>query len=171
MDARCRSEFVSTFGRKAFRRPLESAELVRYGRIFQSRRTFLAGAQAVIEAMLQSPNFIFWMDQTTIPKWAPYATAARLSYFIWNTTPDDALLDDAANGELKTREGVEKTVRRMLDNPKARDGVDEFVAQWLRFDRVLASARERRVLPVIQPGACAGDDGGVEAFHQRPDLE
>ena len=148
-DARCRREFVSTFGRKAFRRPLESAELLRYERIFQSRRTFLAGAQAVIEAMLQSPNFIFWMDQTRNRAWAPYATAARLSYFIWNTTPDDALLDDAANGELKTREGIEKTARRMLESPKARDGVDEFVAQWLRFDRVLASARERRVYPLF----------------------
>src|SRR4029434_1744040 len=64
------------------------------------------------------------------------------------TTPDEALLDSAAKGELKTAEGVEKTVRRMLESPKARDGVDEFVAQLLRFDRVLASARERRVLPL-----------------------
>jgi len=148
-DAGCRSEFVSSFGRRTFRRPLESAELVRYERIFQTRKTFLTGAQAVIEAMLQSPNFIFWMDQTPNPKWAAYATAARLSYFIWNTTPDDALLDDAAHGELATREGVEKTVRRMLQNPKARDGVDEFVAEWLRFDRVLSSARERRVYPLF----------------------
>jgi hypothetical protein len=148
-DARCRSEFVSTFGRKAFRRPLENEELLRYERIFQSRKTFLAGAQAVIEAMLQSPNFIFWVEQTPNPKWKPYATAARLAYFIWNTTPDEALLDSAAKGDLKTGEGVEKTVRRMLESPRARDGVDEFVAQWLRFDRVLASARERRVYPLF----------------------
>jgi hypothetical protein len=148
-DARCRSEFVSTFGRKTFRRPLESEELLRYERIFQSRKTFHTGAQAVIEAMLQSPNFIFWAEQTPNPKWKPYATAARLAYFIWNTTPDEALLDSAANGELRTADGVEKTVRKMLESPKARDGVNEFVAQWLRFDRVMASARERRVYPLF----------------------
>jgi hypothetical protein len=148
-DAGCRSKFVSTFGRSAFRRPLEREELLRYEQIFQSRKTFLAGAQAVIEAMLQSPTFIFWVEQSPNPKWKPYATAARLSYFIWNTTPDEALLESAAKGELKTADGVEKTVRKMLESPKARDGVDEFVAQWLRFDRVLASARERRVYPLF----------------------
>jgi hypothetical protein len=148
-DARCRGEFVSTFGRNAFRRPLEREELLRYEQIFQSRKTFLAGAQAVIEAMLQSPNFIFWVEQSPNPKWKPYATAARLAYFIWNTTPDEALLENAAKGELNTADGVEKTVRKMLESPKARDGVDEFVAQWLRFDRVLASARERRVYPLF----------------------
>ena len=118
-------------------------------RSFNREKTFLAGAQAVIEAMLQSPNFIFWVEQSPNPKWKPYATAARLAYFIWNTTPDDALLESAAKGELNTADGVEKTVRKMLESPKARDGVDEFVAQWLRFDRVLASARERRVYPLF----------------------
>jgi hypothetical protein len=148
-DARCRTEFVSTFGRKAFRRPLEREELVRYEAIFQSRKTFLTGAQAVIEAMLQSPNFIFWVEQTPNPKWKPYATATRLAYFIWNTTPDEELLNSAERGELKTSDGLEKMVRRMMDNPKARDGVGEFVSQWLRFDRVMASARERRVYPLF----------------------
>ena len=57
--------------------------------------------------MLQSPSFIFWLEETPNPKWQPYAKASRLSYFLWDTMPDDALLESAARGELNTPEGVE----------------------------------------------------------------
>ena len=148
-DAVCRTEFIETFGRKAFRRPMEPEEVDRYQHVFANESNFLRGAQAVIEAMLQSPNFVFWLEETSSPKWKPYATAARLAYFLWDTTPDEGLLDGAARGELDTPEGVERTARRMLDSPKAKGGLDEFVSQWLRFDRVLNAARERRYYPLF----------------------
>ena len=148
-EAACRARFVAGFGRKAFRRPLEREETVRYDAIFRSQKSLLAGAQAVIEAMLQSPSFLFWMEETPNPKWKPYAKASSLSYFLWNTTPDEALLESAASGELNALDGVERVVRRMMDNPKARDGVDEFVSQWLRFDRVMTASRERRLFPLF----------------------
>jgi hypothetical protein len=103
----------------------------------------------VIEAMLQSPNFIFWMEQTPNSKWRPFATASYLSYSLWNTTPDDVLLDAAAQGKLNTGADVEETARHMLEDPRAREGLDEFVSQWLRFDRVLGAARERRYYPLF----------------------
>jgi len=149
IDAACRARFVETFGRRAFRRPLEREELLRYEAIFRRQKTFLTGAQAVIEAMLQSPAFLFWMEETPNPKWKPYARASALSYFLWNSTPDDALLDNAANGELNTPEARERVARRMMDHPKARDGVNEFFAQWLRFDRVMTASRERRLFPLF----------------------
>jgi hypothetical protein len=99
--------------------------------------------------MLQSPSFIFWLDQTPNPKWKPYATATYLSYSLWNTTPDDALLDAAAHGELNDAAGIEKMTRRMLDDPRAKNGLDEFVSQWLRFDRVLTASRDRRRFPLF----------------------
>ena len=148
-DSACRTRFVETFGRRAFRRPLEREEILRYEAIFRKQKTFLAGAQAVIEAMMQSPGFLFWLEATPNPKWKPYANASALSYFLWNTTPDEALLASAAAGELNTPAGVERVARRMLDNPKARDGVNEFAAQWLRFDRVIAASRERRLYPLF----------------------
>jgi hypothetical protein len=148
-DAACRKKFVETFGRKAFRRPLELEEIASHEAIFRTEKTFLAGAQAAIEAMLQSPAFLFRLEDTPNPKWQPYAKAARLSYFLWDTTPDEALLASAAKGELNTPEGMERAARRMLDNPKARDGVDEFVSEWLRFDRVMTSSRERRLYPLF----------------------
>lgn len=148
-DAGCRDRFIRTFGRRAFRRPLEPEEIARYTGVFRSEGPFLKGAQAVIEAMLQSPNFVFWLDHTPNPKWKPYATASYLSYSLWNTTPDDALLDSAAHGELDTSAGVQSATARMLADPRAKDGLDEFVSQWLRFDRALDAARERRYFPLF----------------------
>jgi len=148
-DASCRARFVQTFGRRAFRRPLEPEEVSRYTAIFRNQSEFIKGAQAVVEAMLQSPNFIFWLEQTPNPKWKAYATASHLSYTLWNTMPDDLLLDAAAQGKLDTTADVERMARRMLDNPRAKDGLDEFVSQWLRFDRALEASRERRVYPLF----------------------
>ena len=145
----CGARFVQNFGRRAFRRPLTEGETARYTALFETRRENIAGAQLVIEAMLQSPNFLFWLDGTPNPAWKAYATAARLSYFLWNTMPDDALLASAAGGELNTPAGLERITRRMLADPKARQGLDEFVSEWLRFDRAVTAARERRMFPLF----------------------
>ena len=147
--AGCRIEFIRTFGRRAFRRPLEPEEIARYDALFKSEDDFSKGAQAVIEAMLQSPSFVFWMEQTSNAKWKPYATACRLSYFIWDTMPDNALLDAASRGELNTSAGAAQMARRMLDDPRARQGLDDFVSQWLRFDRALTAARDQRFYPLF----------------------
>jgi hypothetical protein len=148
-EAQCRKEFIEQFGRRAFRRPLEPKEIAFYDSLFQKQANFLRGAQTVIETMLQVPSFLFWLENTPRPAWRPFATASQLSYFLWNTMPDDALLGSAANGELDTAEGVERVARRMLDDPKAKQGLDEFISQWMRFDRVLGASRERRVYPLF----------------------
>ena len=148
-QSQCRIQFIQTFGRRAFRRPLLPKEIALYEALFQGERDFLKGAQAVIEGMLQSPSFLFWMEDTPRPEWKPYASASRLSYFLWNTMPDDAILESAAKGELLTPESVERMARRMLADPKAKQALDEFVSQWLRFDRALAAARERRTFPMF----------------------
>jgi hypothetical protein len=143
----CRSQFVRSFGRKAFRRPLNPQEQSRYEAILAAENDFMTGAQTVIEAMLQSPNFLFRLDESPDPALKPYATASRLAYTYWNTMPDTALLDAAGRGELNAPEGVERMARRMLDNPKAKEALDDFVSQWLRFDRVIAAGRDRRLYP------------------------
>ena len=142
----CRSEFVRSFGLKAFRRPLTAAEQTRYEALI-SDKEFLAGARTVIEAMLQSPHFLFQLDETLDPGLKPYAAASRLSYSLWNTMPDAALLASARKGELSKPEGLERVARRMLEDPRAKEGVDDFVSQWMRFDRVLASGRDSRLYP------------------------
>ncbi|MFN7996579.1 MAG: DUF1592 domain-containing protein [Bryobacteraceae bacterium] len=148
-DQRCGDRFVESFGRRAFRRPLTQHETARYCGLFHSQKELLKGAEMVIEAILQSPNFLFWLDETPKAEWKPYATAARLAYFLWNSMPDDALLTAAARGGLDSPAGVEGQIRRMLADAKGRQGLDEFVSEWLRFDRVLTAARERRMFPLF----------------------
>jgi hypothetical protein len=143
----CRGKFIRSFGLRAFRRPLDAGEVQRYSRLFARETDFMKGAQLVVEAMLQSPDFIFRLDATSNQKWKPYAAASRLSYMLWDSMPDTALMDAAANGELATPAGVEKMARRMLQDPRAHQAVDEFASEWLRFDRILTGSRDRRRYP------------------------
>ena len=124
-----------------FRRPLTDAETARYARLFDTKLDFLDGAREVVETMLQSPNFLFHLAS------GEYATASRLSYFVWDTMPDEELLRAAESGRLSTREQVESQVKRLLADPRAQDSFDEFLAQWMRFDRLRSAIRDRRLYP------------------------
>jgi len=146
-SAACRETFVRSFGLKAFRRPLDPQEVKRYASLFTASPDFLTGAQLVVETMLQSPHFLFGLEDTPNPKWKPYAAATRLSYALWDSMPDSALLAAAAQGELSTPKGLDSAARRLLDHPHARQALDEFVSQWIRFDRLLTASKDRRKYP------------------------
>ncbi|MGH9665346.1 MAG: DUF1592 domain-containing protein, partial [Bryobacteraceae bacterium] len=154
-DAVCRAKFVRSFGLKAFRQPLSDNEARRYGSLFSreasAQHDFLKGAQIVVEAMLQSPEFLFRIENGTNPAWRAYEAASKLSYFLWDSMPDTALFRSAANGELNTPAGFERVARRMLADPRAHRSVDEYVAEWLRFDRVLSAVKDRRAYPQFTP--------------------
>lgn len=142
----CGTKFIAEFGRKAFRRPLSETEKTRYLKLWAA-----GGAQMVVEGMLQSPNFLLRTENGAEPAWRPYETANRISYAIWNSMPDDELFRAAAAGELGNAAGVEKQVRRMLKDPRARATVDEFVSEWMRFDRLLGAVKERASFPMYTP--------------------
>jgi hypothetical protein len=150
-DAACRDQFVQSFGLRAFRRPLRGDEVKRYAAAFttQAKSTgkFLDGARLVVEAMLQSPDFLFHLEAGPDGRMADYDAASRLSYLLWDTMPDKALLEAAAKGELRTAAGRQSAVKRMLADSRARQAIDEFFDQWLRFDRVLNSSKEQRRFP------------------------
>ena len=136
------------FGLKAFRRPLDPEEQKRYEALLSRETDFLKGAQLVVEAMLQSPNFLFRLDETSDPKWKPYAAASRLSYALWDTMPDAELFAAAARGELATPAGRRESRAahaRSIRAPAKRS--NEFVSQWLRFDRILTASKDRRKFP------------------------
>lgn len=137
----CGPRFIRDFGRRVFRRPLTDAEVARYERLFAREGDFLKGAQIVVETMLQSPNFLFHLEP------GGYAVASKLSYFLWDTLPDEELLKAAERRDLGTSKGIEAQVRRLLADPKAHDALDEFLAQWLRFDRLRNAIRDRRLYP------------------------
>jgi hypothetical protein len=158
-DVRCRDQFVRGFGLRAFRRPLTDDEVKRYTSLFSALASkteqFFDGARIVIEAMLQSPKFLFRTENGRDARFRDYALASRLSYFLWDSMPDQRLLDAAGNGELRTAEGLERVARQMLTQPQARQAADEFFAQWLRFDRVLGSVKDRRRYPEFTPELAA----------------
>jgi hypothetical protein len=138
--------FVRQFGLKAFRRPLMEAEIELYTKLLVEeagrKQDFLAGASLVVEAMLQSPHFLFRIERGGDNR--AFEVATRLAYFLWDTMPDAALLQAAASGNLASPEQIEAAARRMLADPRARPAFDEFLAQWQRFDRVLSATRDRR---------------------------
>jgi len=150
-DIKCRDQFVRTFGSRAFRRPLRDDEFKRYAAAFTAQAgatgKFLEGARIVVEAMLQSPNFLFHVEGGPDGRSVDYDIASRLSYLLQDTMPNKALMEAAARGELRTAAGRESATRRLLDDPKAHQALDEFFDQWLRFDRVLNSSKEARRFP------------------------
>jgi hypothetical protein len=158
-DAKCRDQFVKSFGLRAFRRPLHDAELQKYAAAFtvqaQTTGKFLEGARVVVEAMLQSPKFLFHTEAGSDGRSVDYAIASRLSYLLWDTMPDKTLLDAARQGALRSAEAREREARRLLDNPLAAQALDEFFNQWLRFDRVLNASKERRRFPEFSPELAA----------------
>jgi hypothetical protein len=139
--ATCVREFVSAFGTKAYRRPLEQSEVDAYVTLFELGATnggATNGFRLVLEAMLQAPSFLYHADlgeqamptATPVPL-KPYELASRLSYFLWNTMPDAALFERAESGELSDAAALGAEVDRMLADPKALDSIPMFHLQWL----------------------------------------
>lgn len=154
-DEKCRNEFVRKFGLRAFRRPLYDDEVRRYAAVFTAQarasRKFLEGARVVVEAMLQSPNFLFHVEAGPDRRFADYDVASRLSYLLWNSMPDTALFEAAAKGQLATVEGRQQAARRMIEDPRARQALDQFFEEWMRFDRVLNAVKQRNRFPDFSP--------------------
>lgn len=127
------------FTRKAFRRPAEGPDLTRLMGLYDQTRRHGAdpktALKAAYKAVLVSPRFLFRIeqerDQATPWRIDPYELASRLSYFLWSSMPDEALLEAARNQSLLGDTELERQVRRMLSDPKARVFVDQFTSQWL----------------------------------------
>lgn len=147
--------FVRTFGRRVFRRPLTTEEEQTYQNLFASGATlgaigdaFADGVSMVIEAMLQSPNFLYRMELD--PEGAPlngYEMASKLSFLLRDTTPDDALLDAASAGELDTAAGVLARATAMLDEPAGETVLGRYHAELFGLQRYNQIAKNQTVFP------------------------
>src|SRR5207253_841724 len=99
--------------------------------------------------------FLFHVEGGIGGKLADYDIASRLSYMLWNTMPDAALFDAAAKGELHSPEGRMKAARRMIDDPRAHQALDEFFYEWLRLDRVENAVKARAAAVPARAAAAA----------------
>jgi hypothetical protein len=134
--------FIKTFGRRAFRRELTPAELSAYTALFDQGPTysgaqsaFTKGAALVISAMLQSPNFLYRMELGDDGKaLSGYELAAKLSLWIRDTTPNDAMLDAAARGTFDSPDGALAQAKAMLDEPTATDSIRRMHTQLYKLE-------------------------------------
>lgn len=141
------SEFIRNFGLRAYRRPLTDTEIAEYEALFargpelyEDTTGFEAGVRLVLEGIFQSPHFIYRIESSTeivddvIPL-SSYEVASRMSFFLWDSVPDQELFDAAAAGELSDADAVEDQVRRMLERPRARAVVQRFHHHLLEVEK------------------------------------
>lgn len=160
----CAASFVREFGRRAYRRLLTEDEERLYLTLHAqgpdlvgSGDDFKDGVRVVIEAMLQSPKFLYRLELTKeeaedgLLALDGYEVAQRLSYMLWNTMPDEALFDAAAKGELATPSGVAAAAARLLEDERARAPVADFHFQWLQLSRYEDLTRDRDLFPNFAP--------------------
>ena len=149
----CAWTSLARLARRAYRRPLDAGEIRRLERFWQANAAAGPLDEAValtVAGILQTPTFHFRIEprrpaegaaSTPLSRWE---LASRLSYFLWDSMPDDELFAAAEAGGLGTRAGIEAQARRMLDDPKARPALVRFHHQWLGTDGVLLVAPARR---------------------------
>lgn len=141
--------FVREFVERAYRRPPSEDEVADLVGLFGSAPSlypevadpFTAGVRHVVEAVLQSPLFLYRVERSeaVVDDVVPldgYELASRLSYFLWNSMPDDELFAAAGDGSLQSVEGVTAEAERMLDHPRAAQMVARFHYQLLDSGKI-----------------------------------
>ena len=153
----CAEAFVDTFGQRAWRRPLVGDELATLMQVYDAGAEvdgFAGGVSLALEALLQSPNFLYRIEVGTPHAERPdlvaltqYEIASRLSYLLWRSMPDDALFDAAALGVLDEPAVLRAHAERMLADPRAEAAIWSFFEQWLRVDEIMGVERDVRDFP------------------------
>src|SRR4029077_355712 len=146
-DATCLDTFVKTFGARALRRPLASDEIDFYKSAYGSSTTASAASYAdLIGIFATAPEFMYFVEhgdtavtgQPNVYDVSPYELASRLSYQLWDTAPDDALLAAAADGSLRDATTYAAQVTRLLAEARARPALDEFFPDWMKVEHLPA---------------------------------
>ncbi len=173
----CAAAFIEGFGKRAYRRPLSSEEQARYLGAYQRARKegfdHPGAVTLLLEAFLQSPNFLHHIEKGDPSRPAPgghaialtsWEMASRLSYFFWKTMPDDALFAAAESGALTTPEGIADEARRLLADPRAKEAVRDFYTQWLELDRVDGLVKNTDFFPEFNAALKKSMRAETEAF-------
>jgi hypothetical protein len=153
----CARDFANGFGRRAFRRPLTTEDeqflMTAYaaGRVDGS---YAEGIEVMIRAALQSPHFLYKLETLTpadaTSRLVPlnqFELATRLSYLIWASGPDDALLDAAQRGELADKQQIASRARSMMEDLRARAPIADFYDQWLGTSRLTITTKSSTLFP------------------------
>jgi hypothetical protein len=153
----CVRSFVTSFATRAYRRPVTAAEvneLVALEKTVRAKAPLPSALAAVIEAVLQSPDFLYRVEWGVADPRRPDLRrptgdemATRLSYLFWGSMPDERLRAAAKAGELNTPEGVLTSATRLLDDPRARPVVRFFFDSLLPISGLGGLERDRALFP------------------------
>lgn len=153
----CGQAFIDTFGRRLFRRAVEADEKAALSKLFGDALTrdgFDVALEWTLAAMLQSPQFLYRPElgaevdlrKASMPL-SSWDLASKLSYFLWASAPDDALLDAAARDELVDSTKLEAQARRLLADPRATDGLVYLLDQLFRTQEIGGLEKNPAVYP------------------------
>ena len=167
----CAKRIIETLGRRAYRRQLTDADREKLLNYYKEGRkedaTFESGIEMALRAMLASPDFLFRIERDRpgsvggrVYQLSDVELASRLSFFLWSSIPDDALLDLAIAGRLRNRGVLEEQVRRMLADERSNALVDNFGEQWLFLRNLAAVTPDPKLFPDF-------DDNLRRAFHRE----
>jgi hypothetical protein len=168
--------FLSSFARRAFRRPLEEAEIDRYLNLFDEAKkegaTFEESVAAAVQAIMVSPHLLFRIEygdaareEQGIRPLTEFELATRLAYFLWSSTPDDELLRLAEAGQLREPAVLEAQARRMLRSRKSKELAENFALQWLQVKNIAGAMPDPDRFPQFYRGKNL-----PEALRQEPLL-
>jgi len=153
----CVRATLETAGLRLLRRPLAADEVLTYQRVYDAAialgDTPMAALELVLQALLSSAEFVYRIEfdaqpQSTAPHpLSAFELASRLSYFLWSSAPDEALLSAAADGGLLEPVTLSAVVDRMLDDPKSERFVSNFAGQWLGARQVVSHPVDATVYP------------------------
>jgi hypothetical protein len=168
--------FTASFGQRAFRRPLAEEEITNHLALFDQGPTlypgvdaFIAGANLVIQAMLQSPHFLYRTELVTAPAGAAtvrlsdYEIASKLAFALTNTMPDAELFAAAAAG-LQDPASVAAQAQRLIDGPGGTVGLSNFQAQVFRLGTYGGITRDPVIFPDFTTSTPAAMRAEVLAF-------
>ncbi len=155
-------EFCRKFAERAFRRPLSDDEKQRFiDRQFEVVAEPDLAVKRVVLLVLMSPRFLY-PDAGGAPKQG--AVASRLALVLWDSLPDQALLDAAAAGKLGTREEVAKQAERMLADPRAKAKLREFLLTWLKVDPAPELSKDAKRFPGFDAALASDLRTSLELF-------
>ncbi|WP_417847250.1 DUF1592 domain-containing protein [Thalassoglobus sp.] len=137
------------FAERAFRHPVDEEDVQPFINLvfneLDAKRPLLPALRTGYRALLCSPRFLYFEE--TPGQLDDYAIASRLSYFLWNSPPDEELLKLADSKMLNSQAEIRQQVRRMLNDPQGKNFVKDFADQWLDLSEIDFTTPDRRLYP------------------------
>jgi hypothetical protein len=167
-DVVCADRFSDRFGRRVYRRPLTAPERQALHELYRSGRAAggsAEGLKLIVQALLSSPHFLYLLEPapaavaaTTakapggpVAPVSSFALASRLAYFLWGSTPDEALLEAAQSGRLRDTRGLRDETVRLMKDGRFRDALASFHLQWLDLTELGAVEKRNKIYPLFTP--------------------